>query len=152
MWRLARAAYSALTWLLASSSRRSIWVRIRWSSASMPFPVRSPTHLANDVVVARLLEIGHDHLLGIGLGIVARDPHLLRRPKAEKLVAPGDDLELKLLIVLELRLGGFLAVVKRVHAPGSQPMIGRARIVPEGPSPVHGGQDPSDGWAACAPW
>ena len=109
-------------------------------------------HLADHVVVARFLEIGHDHLLGIGLGIVARNPHLLRRPQAEKLVAPGDDLELKLLIVLELRLGGFLAVVKRVHAPGSQPMIGRAPIVTERPAPVHGRRRASGGWAACALW
>ena len=111
----------------------------------MPFWVRSPTTLRTTSSSPRLLEVGHDHLLGVGLGIVACDAHFLRRPQAEKLVAPGDDLELKLLIVLELRLGGFLAVVERVHSPGSQPMIGRARIVPERPAPVHGVRGPFGG-------
>jgi len=46
-------------------------------------------NLAEHVIVARLLEIRQDDRLGIGLGLGAGEPELLRRPQAEELVATG---------------------------------------------------------------
>jgi hypothetical protein len=67
-------------------------------------------------VLARFLEIGTDHVLGIGLGFRFRQPHLPRGPFAEQPVAPGGDPELHFLVVRELGLEGPLAVVKLGHA------------------------------------
>ena len=45
--------------------------------------------LAEYVFLAGLLEVGLDHLAGIGLGIVARQAHLFGRPQPEQLVPPA---------------------------------------------------------------
>jgi hypothetical protein len=45
--------------------------------------------LAEDVVVAGLLQIRQHDLLGVGVGLGAGEPELLRRPQAEELIATG---------------------------------------------------------------
>src|SRR3984893_4708305 len=72
--------------------------------------------LAEDVIVADLLEISHDHRLGIGVGLGAGEPELLRRPQAEVLVATGVRLESQFLVEDELLLEALLALVERSHA------------------------------------
>ena len=71
--------------------------------------------LAEDVVVAGLLEVGHHDLFGVGLGIGALAPELLGGPKPEQLVAPGRRLEFQLLVVRELLLETFFTLVERGH-------------------------------------
>src|SRR5215467_7010292 len=73
-------------------------------------------NLAEDVVVTDLLEIRHDDRLGIGVGLVAGEAELLRRPQAEELVATGVRLESQFLVEGELLLEAFLALVERSHA------------------------------------
>src|SRR6516165_6876438 len=73
-------------------------------------------NLAEDVVVTDLLEIRHDDRLGIGVGLVAGEAELLRRPLAEELVATGVRLESQFLVEGELLLEAFLALVERSHA------------------------------------
>src|SRR5262249_43082590 len=63
-----------------------------------------------------LLEISHDHLLGVRIGLGAGEPELPRRPQAEHLVAARGRLELELLVDRELLLETFLALVERGHA------------------------------------
>ena len=72
-------------------------------------------HLAEHVVVAGLLEVGHHDLLRVGVGGGAGHAHFFRRPQAEQLVAPGIRLEAQLLIMRELLLEAFLALVERRH-------------------------------------
>src|SRR6516164_9764955 len=74
------------------------------------------TELAEHVIVADLLEIRHDDRLGIGVGLGAGEPELLRRPQAEELVATGVRLESQFLVEDELLLEAFLALVERSHA------------------------------------
>src|SRR5262244_4296581 len=73
-------------------------------------------NLAEDVIVTDLLEIRHDDRLGIGVGLGAGEPELLRRPQAEVLVATGVRLESQFLVEDELLLEAFLALVERSHA------------------------------------
>src|SRR5262245_330991 len=73
-------------------------------------------NLAEDVIVTDLLEIRHDDRLGIGVGLVAGEAELLRRPQAEELVATGVRLESQFLVEGELLLEAFLALVERSHA------------------------------------
>src|SRR5215813_3945725 len=72
--------------------------------------------LAEDVIVADLLEIRHNDRLGIGVGLGAGEPELLRRPQAEVLVATGVRLESQFLVEDELLLEALLALVERSHA------------------------------------
>jgi hypothetical protein len=44
--------------------------------------IEIPPDLAENVVVARDLEVGLDDLAGIGLGLIAGNPKLLGRPQA----------------------------------------------------------------------
>jgi hypothetical protein len=71
--------------------------------------------LLDDVAVARPVEIGDDDLLGIGLGVGTALAHHAGRPQAEQLVLARRRLELQVLVVLELLLEGFLALVERGH-------------------------------------
>src|SRR5262245_56221377 len=73
-------------------------------------------NLAEDVIVTDLLEIRHDDRLGIGVGLVAGEAELLRRPQAQELVATGVRLESQFLVEGELLLEAFLALVERSHA------------------------------------
>ena len=66
-------------------------------------------------VVTGLLEVRHHHRLGIGFGVGAGKTELLRRPQAEQLVAPGIGPEPEFLVVRELLLETFLALVERGH-------------------------------------
>ena len=54
---------------------------------------------AEDIFIARFLEIGRDHGFGIFAGLGARNAHLFRRPQPEKLVAPGHNLEAQGLVM-----------------------------------------------------
>ena len=72
-------------------------------------------HLAEDVVVAGFLEVGHHDFLGIGVRVGALEAELLGGPKPEQLVAPGRRLELQLLVMRELLLETFLTLVERGH-------------------------------------
>ena len=58
------------------------------------FGVEVVANLAEDVVVPRFLENRQDDLLGIGVGLGAREPELLRRPMSEEPVAAGVRLNL----------------------------------------------------------
>src|SRR5262249_24107862 len=80
------------------------------------FGVEVLANLAEDVVVTDLLEIRHDDRLGIGVGLVAGEAELLRRPQAEELVATGVRLESQFLVEGELLLEAFLALVEGSHA------------------------------------
>jgi hypothetical protein len=73
--------------------------------------------LLHDVGIARLLEVGHHHVLGIGLGIGAGLAHQAGGPEAQQLVAARVDLELQLLVMLVLGFEGFLAIVEGGHRP-----------------------------------
>jgi hypothetical protein len=72
-------------------------------------------HLANHVLVARFLEIGANHILGIGFGLDVGEAHQVRRPCAEQAVAARDDPELHLLIAGIHILECLLAAVERGH-------------------------------------
>src|SRR4029079_9941044 len=67
------------------------------------------------VIVAGLLEVGHHNLLRVGVGGRSGQPHLLRGPQAEQLVAPGIRLEAELFIVREFFLEAFFTLVERRH-------------------------------------
>ena len=69
----------------------------------------------------KLLQIGNDDLLGVGLGVGPGLAQLLGGPKAQQLVAAGVRLEAQLLVMRELLLEGILALVERAHGPISQP-------------------------------
>src|SRR5262249_57693729 len=77
--------------------------------------VEVAANLAEPVVLARLLQIRRDDLLRIGLGLGAGESHFLCRPQAEQLVAPRGRLESQFLVVGELPLEAFLALVERSH-------------------------------------
>ena len=72
--------------------------------------------LADHVLVARFLEIGLDDRLGIGIGFLGRQAHLLRRPLPQQPVAARGDAELHFLVTGELGLEGAFAVVEAGHA------------------------------------
>jgi hypothetical protein len=72
--------------------------------------------LAEHVVVAAFLEIGHHDRLGVGLRFGAGEPELVGGPQAEQLVAAGIGLEPQFLVVGELLLETFLALVERGHS------------------------------------
>src|ERR1700704_634309 len=71
--------------------------------------------LAENVVLARKLHVGHDHLARIGLRLVALDSHQPGRPKTQQLVPPRVGLELELLVMSELPLIALLAILKACH-------------------------------------
>ena len=92
----------------------SVW-RISASSISMPGRGQVAEQLADHVVVARFLEIGADHILGIGVRLGLGQAHLLRRPLAEQPVAPRRDLELHLLVAGVHGFERLLAVIELAH-------------------------------------
>ena len=73
-------------------------------------------HLAEDVVIAGFLEVGHHDILGVGVGFRAAQSELRRGPCAEQLVPPRIGLEAKLFVVSELLLEAFFTLVERRHA------------------------------------
>src|SRR6056297_330025 len=77
--------------------------------------VEIAAQLAEDVLVARLLEIGEYHALGVFLGISAALAELPGGPETQKLVAAGHRLEAQFLVMRELVLEGILAVVECGH-------------------------------------
>jgi hypothetical protein len=89
--------------------------------------------LSEYVVVPGLLEIGHDDVLGIGVGLGAGQAELLRRPPAEELVAAGVRLESELLVMGEPLLETFLALVESRHISLSIQMKGKAGQTKGGP-------------------
>src|SRR3954447_22104634 len=68
--------------------------------------------LADDVVITGFLEVGANDVLGVGFGLDVAQPHLPGGPFAEQSVAPSRDAEAHLLVVRELGLERFLAVVE----------------------------------------
>ena len=75
--------------------------------------IERDVNLSEDILFPRLLKIGPDHRLRIFGGFVAGNPHLLGRPQAQKLVAPGDDLETQFLVMRPFGLERLLAILKR---------------------------------------
>jgi len=71
--------------------------------------------LAEDVFIARFFKVGRDHFLCIGRGGIAREPHQLRRPEAEQLVAPRERLEAQFLVMDELIFETVSALVEGGH-------------------------------------
>lgn len=84
--------------------------------------------LTQDVGIAGLLEIGRDHLLGIGGGGIARHAQLFGRPQPEQPVAAGLRLEFLLLVEGVLLLETFLALVELAHALFQIPLNGAGAI------------------------
>src|ERR1700719_880486 len=72
--------------------------------------------LVQHIVIARLLEIGHHHRFRVILRLGAAEAEFFRRPQTDELVAPRGRLELEFLIVRELLLEAFLALIERGHA------------------------------------
>ena len=66
-------------------------------------------------IVPGPLEVGRDHGLGIGLGLGAALAELLGCPQAQRLVAARGRLEAQFLVMRELALEAFLAVLHLVH-------------------------------------
>src|SRR5438874_4565705 len=67
------------------------------------------------VVVARLLEVGHDDVAGISLGCGACLADQAGRPQPQHLVLARARFEFQLLVMLEFLLKGVLALVERRH-------------------------------------
>ena len=76
-------------------------------------------HLAQDVIIACLFEIGHEHAFGIGLGIGTRFAKLCGRPLTEHLVPACSRLELQVLIMGKLLLESIGAFVESRHGSPS---------------------------------
>ena len=97
--------------------------------------------LLQHVVVAGLVEVGRDDLLGIGVAGVARHLHPLGGPMAEEAVSAHLDLELQVLIVAVLGLELALAIVEGGHL-----ILRSSVVVPAGPArpsrPAPHGMDP----------
>src|SRR6516162_9597966 len=72
--------------------------------------------LVEHVVVAARFKGGCHECLGVGLRVRARERKLPGRPQADKLVAASRRLELELLVVDELSLETFLALVETGHS------------------------------------
>src|SRR5712691_11391848 len=72
--------------------------------------------LAQLVEHAGALDVREHHLLGVGLGVGAGEAELLGGPQPGELVAPRGRLEPQLLVMRELLLEPFLALVERGHA------------------------------------
>src|SRR5690606_36445885 len=92
--------------------------------------------LPEHVLLARLLEIRADDRLGIGIGLLGIEPHLLRSPLAEQLVAAGDRLEPQFLVMRELVLERLFAPIERAHEPVSYLTPARRPGLP-GPPTIH---------------
>src|SRR5260370_26912804 len=67
------------------------------------------------VMVARLLEVGHDDVARIVLGVRTRLADQASRPQPQHLVLAGAGLEPQLLVMLELVLESLFALVERRH-------------------------------------
>src|SRR5690349_17243192 len=72
-------------------------------------------YLAQHVVIAGLLEVGHHHRLGVGVRIGTMLAELLGRPEAQHAVAARGGPKPQLLVMRELPLEAFLALVERGH-------------------------------------
>ena len=83
--------------------------------------------LAENILVASLLEIGADHIASIGIGVRAGLAELFRGPQAEQLVAPRHRLEPQFLVVRVSVLEAFAALVECRH--------GFLRFRPDGVTP-----------------
>src|SRR6266516_4897564 len=77
--------------------------------------IEIPADFTEHVVVAGFLEIRQHDVLRISVGIGPGEPELLRRPQAEKFIATGGRLESQFLVVSELLLEAFLALVECGH-------------------------------------
>src|SRR5262245_61379010 len=73
-------------------------------------------HFPKHVVIAGFVELRHHDFLRIGLGLGSGHAELFGGPQAEHLVAPRHRLELYFLVVRELLLKAFLALVEGCHA------------------------------------
>ncbi|CDX49753.1 hypothetical protein MPL3365_100204 [Mesorhizobium plurifarium] len=71
--------------------------------------------LAENIVVARFLDIGDHNFLGIGLGIGAGFAEFLGGPQAKRLVAARRGLEAKFLVEGEFALEALFAVFHAAH-------------------------------------
>ena len=76
-------------------------------------------------LVASFLEIGRNHFLGVGIGVVTGHAELLRCPKTEQLVTAHLGLELLLLVEGEFLLKTFLALVESGHSSVPIPAKGK---------------------------
>ena len=103
----------------ATPSARSSWRESACSVTATPLAAKSASDLAQDVGVAGLLEIGRDHLLGVGGGGVAGLAELFGGPQPEQPVAAGLRLEFLLLVEGKLLLKAFLALVECGSCVGS---------------------------------
>src|SRR5215472_14005702 len=84
--------------------------------------------LVEHVVVAGGFKARRHECLGVGLRVRARERKLPGRPQADKLVAASRRLELELLVVHELSLETFLALVETGHrVPRASRRAGRRR-------------------------
>src|SRR5665647_419702 len=80
------------------------------------FALQILCNFTQNVVIAGLLEVGEHDLLGVSLGIGAAFAELAGGPEPQQLVAASHRLESQLLVMRELLLEAFLALVECGHA------------------------------------
>src|SRR5690606_18181692 len=98
--------------------------------------------LAEDIFLARFLEVCRDHLFRIGCGFLVGLAEQACRPETDELVAPRFGLELHLFVMGELRLESVLAVVEGGHLGPPSGKVHSRSICPPRPafaSPLAGG-------------
>ena len=88
-----------MTCFVASTRKRSPCLRMVCSSVRLAGGGEVVHQRVDDVVLARLLEVGHHDVARIGLGVGARLAHQAGRPQAQHLVLAGARLELQLHVV-----------------------------------------------------
>ena len=96
---------------ISSAICRLIW----WSDWLTPLASKSDLILPNRSSSPGCDEVGLDDFAGIGLGRLARDPHLLCRPEPEQPVPPCRGFEFKLLVMGEFPLETLLAILETRH-------------------------------------
>src|SRR5215472_16556339 len=73
--------------------------------------------LGDNSLVAARVELGVDNVFAVGVGGLAEEPELLRRPEAQHHVPARVDLEPELLIVHETGLELLFAIRENLHRP-----------------------------------
>jgi hypothetical protein len=77
-------------------------------------------HLANDIIVASLFEVGLDNRFRVRIGFFRRQTHQARRPFADKAIAPRRDAKLHFLFMREFVFKPFFAIFKTGHGTLSE--------------------------------
>ena len=93
------------------------------------FGIEILADLAHHIVRAHIFDIAHHDGLGVAFRLGGVKAEFFRGPQAEELVAARGGLESQLLVMRELLLEAFLALVERGHALRPDVLSGTARRV-----------------------